>query len=250
MERLKLLGIGALSIAGVALLSFANSRYNETQEALRIDNLSQAKKCLKDESFCTDSIKTGWLPEDIKGEVYSALADAKNRRELLSKAKRCVALKSISSCEGIDSAELSEIDPDLQKKYNDALWSAKQKVIEKERKEKERLAQLKREEEEFKRLGWWEQENGIYARYCTNGPKPCSRAGVIGSASYVLVEVWCKEKACGDIYGRVNLLNNSGTVVGWTNDTGYGGYGQKVVLTFDTYREGWSKAQITDLSFR
>ena len=45
-------------------------------------------------------------------------------------------------------------------------------------------------------------------------------------------------------------VENSGTVVGWTNDTGYGGYGQKVVLTFDTYREGWSKAQITDLSFR
>lgn len=105
-------------------------------------------------------------------------------------------------------------------------------------------------EAKFKAEGWWEASTGIYARYCTKGPKPCSRSGVIGDASFVLVEVWCKDSACGDIYGRVNLLSASGTVVGWTNDTGYGGYGQKVVLTFDSYQDGWSTAQITKLSFR
>lgn len=57
----------------------------------------------------------------------------------------------------------------------------------------------------------------------------------------------CKERACGDIYGRVNLISSSGVVVGWTNDTGYGDIGQKVQLTFDSYQDGWEKAQLTEL---
>ena len=53
--------------------------------------------------------------------------------------------------------------------------------------------------------------------------------------------VWCKERACGDIYARMNILNG-GTVVGWTNETAYGGYNQKVVLTFGSYTQGWPVA--------
>ena len=49
--------------------------------------------------------------------------------------------------------------------------------------------------------------------------------------------VWCKERACGDIYARLNISQN-GTVVGWTNETAYGGFGQKVVLTFGSYTSG------------
>ena len=62
--------------------------------------------------------------------------------------------------------------------------------------------------------------------------------------------VWSKEKACGDIYGRVNLISDAGVVTGGTNDTAYGDSGQKVQLTFDTYRGGWSKARLTELNIR
>ena len=250
MNRIQLAITGTAAAALAVAVGFGVSHTQKIAEERRIENLSLAKKCLASIDDCTNNIDVKALPEDMKKDVYSALADAKIRRELVSNAKRCVAFKSLDSCEGLNSTLLKEVDPELQKKYNDALWSAKRAAIEEEKKEKARLARIKREEEEFKRLKWWEASNGIYARYCTSGPKPCSSSGVIGDASYVLVEIWCKERACGDIYGRVNLLNNSGTVVGWTNDTGYGGFGQKVVLTFDTYREGWSKAQITDLSFR
>ena len=49
--------------------------------------------------------------------------------------------------------------------------------------------------------------------------------------------VWCKERACGDIYAKLNIERN-GVVVGWTNDTAYGGYGQKVVLMFGSSTSG------------
>ena len=59
--------------------------------------------------------------------------------------------------------------------------------------------------------------------------------------------VWCKERACGDIYARMNILNG-GTVVGWTNETAYGGYNQKVVLTFGSYTRG--QGNIVEFSAR
>lgn len=88
---------------------------------------------------------------------------------------------------------------------------------------------------------------GVYWRWCTNDPE-CSSDKVIGDNSYNLMQVWCKEKACGDIYGRVNLISSSGVVVGWTNDTGYGDVGQKVQLTFDSYQEDWETARLTELN--
>ena len=57
--------------------------------------------------------------------------------------------------------------------------------------------------------------------------------------------VWCKETACGNIYAKMNILNN-GVVVGWTNDSAYGGYGQKVVLTFGSSTQG--SGRIVDFS--
>jgi hypothetical protein len=95
--------------------------------------------------------------------------------------------------------------------------------------------------------GWQETNTaGVYQRWCTN---TCDSSKVIGDAGYVILQVWCKEQACGDIYGRVNLLDSSGTVVGWTNDTGYGDTGQKVQLTFSSYQD-FAKAQLTELNFR
>ena len=49
--------------------------------------------------------------------------------------------------------------------------------------------------------------------------------------------VWCKERACRSIYAKMNIINN-GVVVGWTNETAYGGKGQKVVLAFGSSTQG------------
>ena len=229
--------------AGIAALACITGLIIWQSEQTRLENkarnLAKAEKCIASLKDCNSSIETRLLPEEIKKDVQSRISEAKTRRLLVDKANSCHSQKTVSTCSGIDINKLRKIDPVLAKNANDSLWTANQKV-----------AKAKREAEEFKRMGWWEVKDGIFARYCTNGPKPCSSAGVIGDASYVLVEIWCKERSCGDIYGRVNLLNSAGTVVGWTNDTGYGGYGQKVVLTFDSYRDGWSKAQITELNFR
>jgi hypothetical protein len=69
-------------------------------------------------------------------------------------------------------------------------------------------------------------------------PNPHSPAA--GQFSNVLtrhwrMEVWCKERACGDIYARINIMDGrNGPVIGWTNETAYGGIGQKVILTFQS----------------
>ena len=98
--------------------------------------------------------------------------------------------------------------------------------------------------------GWTASDHpGIFWRWCTKDPE-CSSDGVIGDGSYVLMQVWCKERACGDIYAQVNLVNDSGVVVGWTNDSGYGGFGQKVQLTFDPTQDNWKTAQLTELNVR
>ena len=95
--------------------------------------------------------------------------------------------------------------------------------------------------------GWREQLSGIYVRWCT---KTCSQADVIGDSTFALMEVWCKERACGDIYAQANFVKN-GTTVGWTNDTLYLGYGQKGVLTFQKYGyEGDGSVQLVKFTAR
>lgn len=94
----------------------------------------------------------------------------------------------------------------------------------------------------------WEPtaRGGVYWRWCSEGE--CSSDEVARDNGFVLMKVWCKDALCGDIYGRVNLLDSRKRVVGWTNDTGYGKRGQMVLLTFDSPRE-FHSAQVTDLSF-
>ena len=98
--------------------------------------------------------------------------------------------------------------------------------------------------------GWETTDKpGVYWRWCTNDSE-CSTDKVLGENKYSLMQVWCKERACGDIYGQVNLISSAGVVVGWTNDTGYGDIGQKVQLTFDSHQDGWERAQLTKLNIR
>jgi hypothetical protein len=99
-------------------------------------------------------------------------------------------------------------------------------------------------------LNGWRQSDypGIYWRWCD--PPDCGTNKVIGDNAYVLAQVWCKTRACGDIYARVNFISDSDVVVGWTNDTGYGDNGQKVQLTFQSSDSGWSKVRLTELNIR
>ena len=220
---------------------------NKRKDIVRADNLAQAEECLKNDEACDSAINLAWLPEDIKGDVSEAVKAAQIRRSLIAKAKRCVAFKSMSSCEAIDRKEVASIDSELAKDLNDAIWSAKQKEAEAKRKEQQRIARIKREKEEFDRMGWSEQQSGIFVRWCTD---TCSRAGLIGDGSYSLMEVWCRDRACGDIYAQVNFIRN-GSVVGWTNDTLYLGYGQKGVLTFQKYGlRGGNSTQLVKFSAR
>ena len=109
----------------------------------------------------------------------------------------------------------------------------------------ERDAKQAAADAKFKAEGWWQQQPGIYARWCTN---TCDNSKVIGSNRYSLLEVWAKDRAAGDIYARVNLIRN-GVVIGWTNDTSYLSKGQRGVLTFDSY-QSFDEAQLTEFSAR
>ena len=95
----------------------------------------------------------------------------------------------------------------------------------------------------------WEttSKEGVYSKWCKVGE--CDTSRVIGEQKYAILMVWCKESACGDIYAQVNLLNASGVVIGYTNDTGYGSKGDKVQLTLSSYSD-FSKMQLTELNLR
>lgn len=93
-------------------------------------------------------------------------------------------------------------------------------------------------------------EKGIFWRWCKSGEGDCTDSKVIGDSSYALAQVWCKERACGDIYARVNLISENDVVVGWTNDTGYGDAGQVVQLTFSSLQPGWTTVRLTEMKFR
>ena len=247
MERKQTILLAAVSAAAIAGMGFLISEDNKRKAIVRADNLAQAEECLKNEEACDNSINLVRLPEEMRGEVSAAIKSAKARRELIKKAKACILEKSIYSCKGIDKQEVASINPDLAKDLNNAIWSANQKEAARERKEQQRLARIRREKEEFDRMGWWEQQTGIFVRWCTD---TCSRAGLIGDGSYSLMEVWCRDRACGDIYAQVNFIRN-GSVVGWTNDTLYLGYGQKGVLTFQKYGlRGGNSTQLVKFSAR
>lgn len=92
----------------------------------------------------------------------------------------------------------------------------------------------------FKAEGWWEPKKGIFVRWCKDASYrypakgDCPRTDSYLDTVWRLM-VWCRDRRCGDIYAKINLFQGSdGPVIGWTNDTAYGDYGQKVILTFQT----------------
>lgn len=97
----------------------------------------------------------------------------------------------------------------------------------------------------FKAEGWWEVQSGIFVRWCEN---QCAETESFMDSVWRM-EVWCKDRACGDIYARINIMDGSnGPVIGWTNETAYGGIGQKVILTFQSSTSG--TARLTEFTAR
>jgi hypothetical protein len=92
--------------------------------------------------------------------------------------------------------------------------------------------------------GWSEKEDGIYGRWCKENCNPTNIAD-----NYAVYEIWCKERACGDVYIQANLITSEGTVIGWTNETGYGDKGQKIQLTLDSYEKNFKSFSITEITF-
>lgn len=131
-----------------------------------------------------------------------------------------------------------------------AARKAADKALAEQKKQREKLAaEARAAEAKFKAEGWFELATGIYGRWCT---QTCSNASVIGDAAYWLLEVWAKDRAAGDIYARINVMQN-GTVIGWTNDTTYLSLGQRGVMTFDKYLPGDGSnytAQLTEFNAR
>jgi hypothetical protein len=94
----------------------------------------------------------------------------------------------------------------------------------------------------------WEttSKEGVYSKWCKVGE--CDTSKMSGQQGSILM-LWCKEQACGDIYAQVNLINASGVVIGYTNDTGYGKKGDKVQLTLSSY-SNFSNIELTELNLR
>ncbi|WP_186582974.1 hypothetical protein [Synechococcus sp. MEDNS5] len=121
-------------------------------------------------------------------------------------------------------AEFATAEAKYKKEKAEA--DAKQKAKQEAERKAAAAAQAK-----FEAEGWFELSKGIYGRWCTN---TCNKAEVIGNSSYWLMEVWAKDRAAGDIYAQINIMQN-GVVTGWTNDTAFLDKGQRGVLTFQKY---------------
>lgn len=102
------------------------------------------------------------------------------------------------------------------------------------------------ERAKFAAEGWWEAEKGIFIRWCGDN-NPCPGNAKSNSDYTWRAMVYCRDRACGDIYARLNILQDD-VVVGWTNDSAYGDIRQKVVLTFGSSTQG--SGRIVEFSAR
>jgi len=160
------------------------------------------------------------------GEIDLALADEETKKKVSPFIKKFKDDKAEKAAE--------------TRKKNEE-WRKKQAALRKEQQRQKAEADAK-----FKAEGWWAEQPGIFVRWCSKVPCPGPTSN--GYSNYTWrAMVWRKERACGDIYAGLNILND-GTVVGWTNDTAYVGYGQKVVLTFGSSTRG--KGQLDEFKAR
>jgi hypothetical protein len=217
MDKNRTLAIAACGVLGVGTIGFSVHRYQagvaRAEATKKADNLYSAKKCITGHSPLPQKanavfrdcelVKPDLLPEEIKPDFTQALA--KNE-----------AFKAVQGAKV--KAKADKRRKFLAEQANNA---AREKAA---------------AETKFKAEGWYEEQDGIFVTHCSNiyCPGPTSNGYSKYTWRYM---VWCKERACGDIYAKLNITQN-GVVVGWTNDTAYGGYGQKVVLTFGSSTRG------------
>ena len=188
-----------------------------------------------------------------------------NRRAALAvekntyRVEKCIEAKgNAESCSRVDLTMLSDERAEEVKPFVET-WNTKQAEAEREYQERRKAAAEQRKAEaaereaeaaeaaaKFKAEGWWEEQPGIFVRWCDGTHLPCPRTSSVSDYVWRAM-VWCKERACGDIYARLNILQND-VVVDWTNDSAYGGQGQKVVLTFGAYTQG--QGQLVEFSAR
>nr|BDD44074.1 hypothetical protein 14 [bacterium] len=205
---LKYLGVfAAVGAVGIGGILYADHRAKTKAEAMALQkNQSRIAECI-----------------DLKGKAYNcgridlALADEETKNQVSPFIQKWEEEKAAA-------AEKRKAQ------------FAKMEAAEKERKRLAAEANAKADAK-FKAEGWWEAQPGIFVRWCDPDSSCPGRARDHYTDRVWRAMVWCKERACGDIYARMNILNG-GTVVGWTNDTGYGSYGQKVVLTFGSHISG------------
>lgn len=202
------IGIVIAALA-VPITFFGIKQYDENKQ----QNLKTAKRCIevhntdsiKGSTKTCEKVKIGYLPDELKPSFEAAFA--KN--------------------ETAKAAEAAQAKLERQR--------ALQKLEEQQAK---RLAERRAKEAAFKAEGWWEQTPGIFVRWCGSGNPPCPGPTSNGYSDYIWrMMVWCKERACGDIYAKINI-EQQGTVVGWTNATAYGAYGKKVVIMFGSSLHG------------
>jgi hypothetical protein len=99
-------------------------------------------------------------------------------------------------------------------------------------------------------IGWNKtRKPGVFVKWCT-GKNECDGASEkdFTGNGYTAMLVWCKDAPCGSIYAEVNLIGENDLVVGWTNDTGFGAEGDKVMLVFRG-QENSSASRLTKLLF-
>ena len=176
----------------------------------------------------------------IFNEIYTEYKLEKVNKERIKKEQKYFEIdKSIAESNAMECIKTSgdiclSIKTEL---LDEAILASVKPLIERQRKIKEEkeIAEAK-----FKAEGWWEVKRGIFVRWCYDSSSRYPEKGDCPRTDSYLdtvwrMMVWCRDTSCGNIYAKVNLSQtNDGPVLGWTNDTAYGDYGQKVVLTFQS----------------
>lgn len=121
--------------------------------------------------------------------------------------------------------------------------SVRQKAVEESKAAKKIAAQ-----KDAAPSGWNETPKpGVFWRWCEekhNCPKPSNSFAELTAQ----MEVWCRDTPC-DLYIQANWKDADGRVIGWTNDTGKGSSGDRVILTFSSFEETAETISITDFRF-
>ena len=96
-------------------------------------------------------------------------------------------------------------------------------------------------------MGWeTTSKDGVFKKSCKLGE--CDTGKIYGDQKGAMLMIWRRDRPCGDIYGRVNILNESNVVIGYANDVSHGDLGDKVQLTFSSNQD-FSKMRLTELLF-